>query len=53
MNKRGYLNPATGIVIGNTLWYLLLAGGSALLALLIKIFWKPLVNLVKKKKENG
>ena len=37
-----YLDPGTGVVIGSSLWALVVALFSAVAAFLIKYFWNPI-----------
>jgi len=45
---RAYVDPGTGIVLGSSLWTLMVAFFSTLAAFLAKHFWDPIKRVVKK-----
>ncbi|MBR9679036.1 MAG: hypothetical protein GON13_02105 [Nanoarchaeota archaeon] len=50
-NALAYIDPGTGVAVAGSLWPMLVAGLSAALAFLIKIFWTPIKNAFLKIKK--
>ena len=48
LNKKGYIDPSTGMVVWNTVWPFVVSICAVIAAFVVRYFWRPIKKFFKR-----